>query len=144
MMKVSSGSCCMPSIRMVSSFLGSRSSNVYGVINFPGAMPPATPARIKMLKVSAGISLGRKDKPCGAAGGDLIIDVFHNSEGSFLYPLISGTLINVMLFYTAALLLIPKFPDNRKAFAIHGKSSFFKKTLADFRKGTIFAPLSGA
>ena len=43
------------------------------------------------------------------------IGVFHKSDGSFLYPLISGTLINVALFYLTSLQLIPGFAVSRKA-----------------------------
>jgi sensor histidine kinase YesM len=51
------------------------------------------------------------------ATGIKTIGVFHKSEGSFLYPLITGTLINVLLFYVTALLLIPRFSARRKAIA---------------------------
>lgn len=50
----------------------------------------------------------------GFALGVKTIGVFHKSDGSFLYPLISGTLINVVLFYVTSLLFIPKFAASRK------------------------------
>jgi hypothetical protein len=45
------------------------------------------------------------------------IGVFHKSEGSFLYPLITGSLINAVLFYVTAHFLIPKLSTHRKAFS---------------------------
>lgn len=49
------------------------------------------------------------------ASGIKTIGVFHKSEGSFLYPLISGSLINAALFYITALFLIPRLSAYRKA-----------------------------
>jgi len=51
------------------------------------------------------------------ATGVKTIGVFHKSEGSFLYPLITGTLINAALFYVTALLLIPGLSAHRRAFS---------------------------
>jgi two-component system, LytTR family, sensor kinase len=54
------------------------------------------------------------------AAGVKTIGVFHKSEGSILFPLISGTLINIALFYTTALVFIPKLSANRKAIRFIG------------------------
>jgi sensor histidine kinase YesM len=43
------------------------------------------------------------------------IGVFHKSEGSFLLPLISGTLVNIILFYGIAMFLIPRFSVKRRS-----------------------------
>ncbi len=50
------------------------------------------------------------------ATGVKTIGVFHKSEGSFLYPLITGTLINAVIFYVTATVFIPKFSAQRRAF----------------------------
>ena len=42
------------------------------------------------------------------------IGVFHKSEGSFLLPLLSGTIINLSIVYGIALVLIPRFTIKRK------------------------------
>jgi sensor histidine kinase YesM len=43
------------------------------------------------------------------------IGVFHKNEGSFLIPLLSGTVINLTIFYGIALFLIPRFSVKRKS-----------------------------
>jgi two-component system LytT family sensor kinase len=49
------------------------------------------------------------------ASGIKTIGVFHKADGSFLYPLVTGSMINIALFYLSALTLIPKFSIDRKA-----------------------------
>lgn len=42
------------------------------------------------------------------------IGPFRKSDGTLFYPVIFGTLINVVLFYTSAFVLIPQYSKNRK------------------------------
>lgn len=49
------------------------------------------------------------------ATGVKTIGVFHKADGSFIYPLLSGTLINAVLFYTTALIIIPRLSAHHKA-----------------------------
>jgi len=43
------------------------------------------------------------------------IGVFHKNEGSFIFPLLSGTVINLTIFYGIALYLIPRFSVKRRS-----------------------------